>query len=165
MLQSRKTLQFIGNIFFQIQKESSKKIFLLAHLVAGYCRLVNLLDFCRAEWILTLGKTFITHSFIFLIYLAVLGLSCGMQASLQLRHAGSLVVTHRLSSCGTRAAEHAGSVVAVHGLSCPTACGILVPRPGIEPASPALEGGFLTTGPPGKSPLLLILKIDQYGGL
>ena len=31
------------------------------------------------------------------------------------------------------------------------ACGILVPRPGIEPASPALEGGFLTTGPPGKS--------------
>ena len=24
--------------------------------------------------------------------------------------------------------------------------------PGIEPASPALEGGFFTTGPPGKSP-------------
>ena len=24
-------------------------------------------------------------------------------------------------------------------------------RPGIEPTSPALEGGFLTTGPPGKS--------------
>ena len=37
------------------------------------------------------------------------------------------------------------------GLSCPAACGILVPRPGIEPVSPALEGGFLTTGPPGKS--------------
>ena len=32
------------------------------------------------------------------------------------------------------------------------ACGILVPRPGIEPASPELQGGFLTTGPPGKSP-------------
>ena len=31
-------------------------------------------------------------------------------------------------------------------------CGILVPRPGIEPMSPALEGGFLTAGPPGKSP-------------
>ena len=44
------------------------------------------------------------------------------------------------------------SVVAVHRLSCPAACGILVPRPGIEPASPAQEGGFLTTGPPGKSP-------------
>ena len=24
-------------------------------------------------------------------------------------------------------------------------------RPGIEPAYPALQGGFLTTGPPGKS--------------
>ena len=31
------------------------------------------------------------------------------------------------------------------------ACGILVPRPGIEPTAPALEGEVLTTGPPGKS--------------
>jgi len=38
-----------------------------------------------------------------------------------------------------------------HGLSCPAACGILVPLPGIEPASPAFQGRFLTTGPPGKS--------------
>ena len=30
-------------------------------------------------------------------------------------------------------------------------CGILVPWPGIEPAPPVLEGGVLTTGPPGKS--------------
>ena len=43
-------------------------------------------------------------------------------------------------------------VVAVRGLICPVACEILVPRPGIEPSSTALEGGFLTTGPPGKSP-------------
>ena len=43
------------------------------------------------------------------------------------------------------------SVVAVRGLSCPMACGILVPQPGIEPMSPALEGRVLTTGPPGKS--------------
>ena len=35
--------------------------------------------------------------------------------------------------------------------SCCAACGILVPRPGIDPASPALEGRFLTAGPPGKS--------------
>ena len=40
----------------------------------------------------------------------------------------------------------------LHGLSsCPAARGILVARPGIELASPVLEGGFLTTGPPGKS--------------
>ena len=69
--------------------------------------------------------------FIYLLFLAVLGLSCGTQ-DLQLWHAGSVVVAL--------------------GLSCPVACGILVPRPGIEPTSPALEGGFLTTGPPGKSP-------------
>ena len=31
------------------------------------------------------------------------------------------------------------------------ACGILVPRAGIEPEPPAWELGVLTTGPPGKS--------------
>ena len=43
------------------------------------------------------------------------------------------------------------SVIAVHGLSCFAACGILLPWPGIKPPSPALQGRFLTTGPPGKS--------------
>ena len=43
-----------------------------------------------------------------------------------------------------------GSLDVVSGLNCPTACGILVPQPGIEPTSPTLQGGFLTTGPPGK---------------
>ena len=33
----------------------------------------------------------------------------------------------------------------------PKACGILIPWPGIEPTTPALEGEFSTTGPPGKS--------------
>ena len=32
------------------------------------------------------------------------------------------------------------------------ACGILVPWPGIEPTTPAMEGEVLTTGPPEKSP-------------
>ena len=40
-----------------------------------------------------------------------------------------------------------------HGLSCCMACGILVPQPGIRLSYPALEGGFLTAGPPGKSPV------------
>ena len=39
---------------------------------------------------------------------------------------------------------------------CPLACGILVPRPGIEPAFPSLQGGFLTTGHLG-SPTSVIL--------
>ena len=37
------------------------------------------------------------------------------------------------------------------GLSWSAACGILVPLPGFKPTYPALQGGFLTTGPPGKS--------------
>ena len=32
------------------------------------------------------------------------------------------------------------------------------PRPGIEPVPPALAGGFLTTGPPGKSEKLHLKK-------
>ena len=36
-------------------------------------------------------------------------------------------------------------------LSCPDAYGILVPQSGIKPASPALEGGLLTTELQGKS--------------
>ena len=48
------------------------------------------------------------------------------------------------------------------------AYGILDPRPGIEPASPALEGEVLTPGPPGKSLGFLYLWlafISQLGGL
>ena len=52
---------------------------------------------------------------------------------------------------GAWALECTGSLVAGYSLSCPTACGILVPLPRIEPASPALEGEFLTTEPSGKS--------------
>ena len=53
-------------------------------------------------------------------------------------------------------AAHA-SPVSAHGLSC-FACGILVPQPVIERVSPALPGGFLTTGPPGKPLRLDFLK-------
>ena len=92
-------------------------------------------------------------------------LHCGIQdlllwrAGSSLQHVGFslVVVCGLLSSCGVQAPGRVGSVVVVHGLSCPVACGILVPRPGIEPTSLALEGGFLTTGPPGKS-LFLFLK-------
>ena len=45
---------------------------------------------------------------------------------------------HRLSSCGARAY---------------LLCGMWdLPRPGLEPVSPALAGRFLTTVPPGKPP-------------
>ena len=64
-----------------------------------------------------------------------------------------------LSSCG----EHMGSVVVARRLSCPSACGILVSRPGIERVSPELEGGFLTTGQPGKSLLVLFNEHSCIG--
>ena len=56
-----------------------------------------------------------------------------------------------LSSCDAWALEHVGSVVVARHLSFSMAYETLVPEPGIEPASPALQGGFLTTVPPGKS--------------
>ena len=70
------------------------------------------------------------------------GLRCGTAGS-TLLHAGSFFAVHGLSSCG------ADSVVVVCGLSCSTACWIRVPWPRIKPMSPAWQGGFLTTGPPG----------------
>ena len=71
-----------------------------------------------------------------------------------LQHVGSLVAAcGLLSGCGAQAPGHADSRAL--RLSCPVACGILVPRPGIEPASPALEGGFLITRAPAKSLTIL----------
>ena len=42
------------------------------------------------------------------------------------------------------------------------ACEILVPQPGIKPASPALEGKFLITGPPGMSPFLIVFILEIH---
>ena len=94
--------------------------------------------------------------------MAVLGLhfcarafsSCGKRGPLfgavrgPLTIAASLVAEHRLqtrrlSSCGSRPQLLRGMWD--------------LPRPGLEPMSPALAGGFLTTAPPGK-PLKYILS-------
>ena len=40
------------------------------------------------------------------------------------------------------------------------ACGILVPQVGIEPASPALQGEFFTSVPPGKSQIVAVLLVE-----
>ena len=94
---------------------------------------------------------------IFKIYLfmAVLGLrfcarafsSCGERGPLFIAVRGPLTIeaslvaehrlqTRRLSSCGSRAQ---------------LLCGMWdLPRPGLEPVSPALAGRFSTTAPPGK---------------
>ena len=69
------------------------------------------------------------------IYLAASALSCS---------------THLCCVMWDLSLWHVDSVVAASGLSCSVAYGILVPWPGMEPVSLALEGGFLTTGPQGK---------------
>ena len=108
-------------------------------------------------------KSFI-YLFIYL-FLAVLGLrfcarafsSCGKRGPLFIAVRGpptiaaSLVAehklqTHRLSSCGSRAQFFRGMWN--------------LPRPGLEPVSPALAGGFSTTVPPGK-PLKLSFKTSS----
>ena len=68
----------------------------------------------------------------------------------------SIVVARGLSSCGSQALEHRLS-------SCGTwaqlLCGMWdLPGPGLEPVSPALAGGFLTTASPGKPPKTISLK-------
>ena len=98
--------------------------------------------------------------------MAVLGLrfcvrafsSCGKRGPLliavrgPLTVAASLVAEHRLqmcrlSSCGSRAYLLRGMWD--------------LPRPGLEPVSPALAGRFLTTVPPGK-PQLSIFKSNTH---
>ena len=63
----------------------------------------------------------------------------------------SVILTALRLRCGALA-----SLVIPLRLSCPVACGILVPWPGTESVFPALESGFLTTGSPGKSPYVLL---------
>ena len=89
------------------------------------------------------------------LFLAVLGLrfcarafsSCGERGPLfiavcrPLTVTASLVAERRLSSCGSWAQLFRGMWN--------------LPRPGLEPVSPALAGRFSTTAPPGK-PLLAI---------
>ena len=59
---------------------------------------------------------------------------------------GHRLQTRRLSSCGSRAQP-------LRGMWDP-------PRPGLEPASPALAGRLPTTAPPGKPvPTLLLLTV------
>ena len=69
------------------------------------------------------------------------------------RGRASAVAACRLSGGGIQPPAHVGSVAAAPRLSCSAACGILVPQPGIEPTSPALQDRFFTTGPQEKSHL------------
>ena len=54
------------------------------------------------------------------------------------------------------------SAVAEQGLHSNAACGVLVPWPGTESASAELEGGFLTTGSPRKSPAIMVSASQHF---
>ena len=107
------------------------------------------------------------YLFIYLLFLAVLGLrfcarafsSCRERGPLFIAVRGPLTVaaslvaehglqTRRLSRCGSRAQL-------LHGMGD-------LPRPGLEPVSPALAGRFSTTAPPRK-PNRDILNIHKGG--
>ena len=93
------------------------------------------------------------------IYLAASGLSystwnlCCVMQDLLLWCLESLVVAQGLWNAWT-------SEIVSRRLSCSMAGGILVSQWGIEPESPSSQGGFLTTGPPGKF-LKNILSLDN----
>ena len=71
---------------------------------------------------------------------------CGAQA---LGAWASVLAAHGLGSCGSRALECRLSSC---GARAQLLCSMWdLPGPGLEPLSPALAGGFLTTVPPGKS--------------
>ena len=125
------------------------------------------------------SSIFRTHNFLYVFKLFVvvvaLGLPCCTRELLcscdaQAPHCGGFswwgarALGHTsFSSCSSQAALELSSVVVVYRLSCPLACGILVPWPGIEPVSPAMAGRFLSTGPPGKSPGLITFKEGRRG--
>ena len=119
------------------------------------------------------------------LFMATLGLCCCAQAFFSCGERGATLHCGERSShyggfscCGARALGTWASVVVAHGLSscgswalerrlrsCGARAQLLrgmwdLPRPGLEPMSAALVGGFLTTAPPGKShSLALICKL------
>ena len=112
---------------------------------------------------------FVFNKFIYL-FLAVLGLCCCMRAFSRCSEQGllflmvcglliavaSLVAEQGLQVCGLQQLWCVGSRAQAQQLW-RTGCGMWdLPGPGLEPMSPALAGGFLTTAPPGKSQNILI---------
>ena len=106
------------------------------------------------------------------LFMAMLGLCCCVQAfsscgewGLLFVAVASVVAEHGLqarglSSCGSRALEHRLS-------SCGARAQLLhrmsdLPGPGLEPVSPALAGGFLTTAPPAKSRFFYFKLISLF---
>ena len=103
---------------------------------------------CRVPAFSSCGKRGLLFVAVRGLLIAVASLCCGARA---LGVWASVVVAHGLSSCGSWALERRLS-------SCGTRAELLrgmwdLPGPGLGPVSPTLADGFLTTVPPGRSPL------------
>ena len=121
------------------------------------------------------------------LFWAALGLRCCVQAFSSCGERGLLLVAVRgaphcggFSCCGARALGARASVVEARGLSrcgsqavecrlssCGARASLLcgmwdLPGPGLEPVSPALAGGFLTTVPQGKPRIFLYISFRGH---
>ena len=148
-------VKFIPKYFILFDSIFNEIVFLISFLDYSLVAYRNITDFCMMIFYFLFIYFFYFFIFFVNLFLAVLGLrfcarafsSCGKRGPLfiavcgPLTIAAFLVVEHRLqmrrlSSCGSRAQ---------------LLCGMWdLPRPGLEPVSPALAGGFSTTAPPGK---------------
>ena len=148
-------LRFFSNCdFFLISKNFS--LFSVVSFLIFFCScfMDAIFSFLSHRILIIVGAFIFFNLFIYL-FLAVLGLrfcarafsSCGERGPLFIAVRGPLTIaasliaehrlqTRRLSSCGSRPKLLRGMWD--------------LPRPGLEPVSPALAGGFSTTAPPGK---------------
>ena len=100
--------------------------------------------------------------FIFFLFLAVLGLRFCARASSSSGERGPLFIAVRgpLTAAASPIAEHRLQTrrLSSCGSQAQSLCGMWdLPRPGLEPMSPALAGRFSTTAPLGK-PLNILYK-------
>ena len=124
--------------------------------------------------VLVESRIFCFPFFLFFFFFGCVGSLVLLAVFLQLQRAGATlrcgaVASHcgGFSCCGARAVGAQASVVVASGLS---SCGARVqllhsmwdlPGPWIEPVTPALAGGFLTTAPSGKSRERDLNRISQ----
>ena len=126
------------NMFFRIAKEEIDGFQLdLFPPSLPSCRCAQAFSSCCERGLLFVAMCRL------LIAVASLVAEHGLQAR-GLQQLWLAALERRLSSCGT-------------GAQLP--CGLWdLPGPGIEPVSPALAGGFLTTAPPGKSQIYFLRR-------
>ena len=151
-LGGRKIFYFSGQNIKRSCRNEPQNLLCRFPLIEGYpdefTKLQNLNFHTSAD--LSLFLFFFIYYWLHRVFFAVWGLSLDA-ASSGFSCCGAGALERRLSSCGTRAQ---------------LPCGMWdLPGPGMGPVSPALVGGFLTTGPPGKSQLTFLIPTGVQPGV